>query len=79
MECVLLLPTMYACASVFSCDMPTLWSDDISENPQETVAKSKLKPNIEVFYFLPQPTSIIAIAIFSYGVYFKFSQHIKDS
>lgn len=46
----------------------TLWSDDIAENPQEMVAESKLKPSIEVFYFLPQPTFIIAIAIFSYGV-----------
>lgn len=53
MECVLLLPTMDVCASVFSCHVPTLWSDDIAETPQEMVAESKLKPSIEVFLFSP--------------------------
>lgn len=59
----------------------TLWSGDISENLQETVAESKLKSNIAFFFFfpLPQPTFIIEIAIFSYGVYLNFSQHVKDS
>lgn len=67
-------------ASVFSCHMPTLWLGDISKNPQETVAESKLEPCIREFCFPPpQPTFIITIAIIPSAIYCKFSQHIKDS